>query len=281
MNVLLLRPVPANERFGLGPFFRIEPLGHGIHRGGARSARPPRHARRPSLPALRWPLTFVARVPPSSASRRCTRSKPTKWSRSPSACERCCRTCRSSSAATPPRRIRSRFWSPAVTAVVLDDGERAMPAICAAIDRRRAADDRARSGAARSRPARGPNAGRDRHARARRGAAAGASSRRIVAAAVRVSGAPAGVSRRDGARLSVPLHVLLDLAGPRAHGPRAVDRLGVPGLRVGRRSRVRRRRSVLAPSAAQPRTGARAPAPRRPQEMDPGPEPHGSGRQAP
>ena len=27
MNVLLLRPIPSNERFGLGPFFRIEPLG--------------------------------------------------------------------------------------------------------------------------------------------------------------------------------------------------------------------------------------------------------------
>lgn len=27
MNVLLLRPVPGNERYGLGPFFRIEPLG--------------------------------------------------------------------------------------------------------------------------------------------------------------------------------------------------------------------------------------------------------------
>ena len=27
MRVLLLRPVPANDRFGLGPFFRIEPLG--------------------------------------------------------------------------------------------------------------------------------------------------------------------------------------------------------------------------------------------------------------
>ena len=27
MKVLLLRPVPSNERFGLGPFFRIEPLG--------------------------------------------------------------------------------------------------------------------------------------------------------------------------------------------------------------------------------------------------------------
>src|SRR4051794_39361818 len=27
MRVLLVRPVPGNERFGLGPFFRIEPLG--------------------------------------------------------------------------------------------------------------------------------------------------------------------------------------------------------------------------------------------------------------
>jgi hypothetical protein len=27
MRVLLLRPNPGNERFGLGPFFRVEPLG--------------------------------------------------------------------------------------------------------------------------------------------------------------------------------------------------------------------------------------------------------------
>jgi len=27
MNVLLVRPDPGNERFGLGPFFRVEPLG--------------------------------------------------------------------------------------------------------------------------------------------------------------------------------------------------------------------------------------------------------------
>src|SRR5215831_7252964 len=27
MKVLLLRPDPGNERFGLGPFFRVEPLG--------------------------------------------------------------------------------------------------------------------------------------------------------------------------------------------------------------------------------------------------------------
>src|SRR5574340_496665 len=27
MNILLLRPHPGNDKFGLGPFFRIEPLG--------------------------------------------------------------------------------------------------------------------------------------------------------------------------------------------------------------------------------------------------------------
>ena len=27
MHVLLLRPIPRNDRFGLGPFFSIEPLG--------------------------------------------------------------------------------------------------------------------------------------------------------------------------------------------------------------------------------------------------------------
>src|SRR5262245_30412772 len=27
MKVLLVRPRPGNERFGLGPFFRVEPLG--------------------------------------------------------------------------------------------------------------------------------------------------------------------------------------------------------------------------------------------------------------
>ena len=27
MKILLIRPDPGNERFGLGPFFRVEPLG--------------------------------------------------------------------------------------------------------------------------------------------------------------------------------------------------------------------------------------------------------------
>ena len=27
MSILLIRPHPGNERYGLGPFFRVEPLG--------------------------------------------------------------------------------------------------------------------------------------------------------------------------------------------------------------------------------------------------------------
>ena len=65
--------------------------------------------------------------------------------------------------------------------------------------------------------------------------------------AVRVPGASARLADRDGARLSVPLLVLLDLAAARAHRSRAIDRLRLPRLRIGRRSRVRRRRSLLAP----------------------------------
>jgi hypothetical protein len=52
MNVLLLRPVPANERFGLGPFFRIEPLGM-EYIAAALEARG--HRRHPGRPALQPP----------------------------------------------------------------------------------------------------------------------------------------------------------------------------------------------------------------------------------
>ena len=47
------------------------------------------------------------------------------------------RTCRSSSAATPLPRIRSRSCPADVDAVVLDDGERALPEIVDAIEKRR------------------------------------------------------------------------------------------------------------------------------------------------
>ena len=64
MHVLLLRPVPGNERFGLGPFFRIEPLGmeyiaaaleargHAVTLADLRFSRPVEHHLRTARPAL-------------------------------------------------------------------------------------------------------------------------------------------------------------------------------------------------------------------------------------
>jgi radical SAM superfamily enzyme YgiQ (UPF0313 family) len=64
MHVLLLRPVPGNERFGLGPFFRIEPLGmeyiaaaleargHGVTLADLRFSRPLESHMRAARPGL-------------------------------------------------------------------------------------------------------------------------------------------------------------------------------------------------------------------------------------
>ena len=64
MHVLLLRPVPENERFGLGPFFRIEPLGmeyiasaleakgHTVTLADLRFSRPVEHQIRAARPGL-------------------------------------------------------------------------------------------------------------------------------------------------------------------------------------------------------------------------------------
>jgi radical SAM superfamily enzyme YgiQ (UPF0313 family) len=64
MHVLLLRPVPGNERFGLGPFFRIEPLGmeyiaaaleaggHTVTLADLRFSRPVEHQIRTTRPGL-------------------------------------------------------------------------------------------------------------------------------------------------------------------------------------------------------------------------------------
>ena len=114
--------------------------------------------------------------------------------------------------------------------------------------------------------------------RAGRGSAAGAPSRRAVAASVCVSGPSARMVDRDSAGLSVPLLVLFDLAAARALGSRAFDRIGVPGLRRVRGSRIRRRRSVLVPPAAQPRAREGAAPPRHPEAVDPRAEPRRSGR---
>jgi radical SAM superfamily enzyme YgiQ (UPF0313 family) len=134
MNILLLRPVPANERFGLGPFFRIEPLGM-EYIAAALEAR----GHRVVIADLRFSHS-VAQV---------------------------MRTCRPSLVGIAAmhaletddvialvQRVRALspdvplvigghtaaaypapFLTAGVDAIVVDDGERAMPAICDALER--------------------------------------------------------------------------------------------------------------------------------------------------
>ncbi len=188
--------------------------------------------------------------------------------------------CPSSSAATPRRPIPHPFLHDPVDAVILDDGERAVPRMADAIDAGRPLREvpgltvRERSGETVTTPADPATL------RARRGAAAGAASRGAVAASVRLSRASAGVADRDRARMSVPLLVLLDLAAARAVGAGAIDRLGLPRLRGVWGPRLRRRRSVLASPAAQPRARAGAAPPRHPQAVDSRAEPRRSRRAA-
>ena len=131
MNVLLLRPVPGNERFGLGPFFRIEPLGM-EYIAAALEAR----GHRVTLADLRF--SRLARA------RRCARVRPglvgiaamhaletdDVLALAAQVRRAVARRARSSSAATPPPPIPGRFCRRDVAAVVLDDGERALPRLC-------------------------------------------------------------------------------------------------------------------------------------------------------
>ena len=134
MNVLLLRPVPANERFGLGPFFRIEPLGmeyiaaaldargHRVAIADLRFSRPLAHYMRTFRPAVVGiaamhaletdeVLTLVQEVRALSADVTLVVGGHT-------------------AAAYP-----APFAAAGVNAIVLDDGERALPAICDALER--------------------------------------------------------------------------------------------------------------------------------------------------
>jgi radical SAM superfamily enzyme YgiQ (UPF0313 family) len=140
MNVLLLRPVPGNERFGLGPFFRIEPLGMeyiatALERGGHRvtladlrfsgSLERVMRDSRPSLVGIAAMhalesdevMDLVARVRRLAPQVAIVIGGHT-------------------AAAYP-----DPFMSPDVTAVVLDDGELALPRVCAALERGRPLSD--------------------------------------------------------------------------------------------------------------------------------------------
>jgi radical SAM superfamily enzyme YgiQ (UPF0313 family) len=135
MRILLLRPIPGNERFGLGPFFRIEPLGmeyiaaalesegHAVTIADLRFCRSVDHYMRTVRPELVGiagmhaletdnVLDLVAEVRRASAEVPIVIGGHT--------------------AASYP----APFLSADVTAVVIDDGERAMPRVAAAIEGR-------------------------------------------------------------------------------------------------------------------------------------------------
>ncbi len=134
MNVLLLRPVPSNEGFGLGPFFRTEPLGmeyiaralvdrgHGVDVLDLRFTRPVEHflaKRRPRLVGIACMhaletedvLALVARV---------RHSDPDTFV-----------LIGGHAAAAYPEP----FDVPGVDAICTDDGERAVPLLVDALER--------------------------------------------------------------------------------------------------------------------------------------------------
>jgi len=134
MNVLLLRPVPANERFGLGPFFRIEPLGM-EYIAAALEAR----GHRVTLADLR--LTR-----PIAAELRATKPQLVGIA--------AMHALETDDVIDLVRRVRALspdvpivvgghtaaaypepFLVPETTAVVVDDGERTLPLVCEALDR--------------------------------------------------------------------------------------------------------------------------------------------------
>ena len=216
MHVLLLRPVPVNERFGLGPFFRIEPLGmayiaaalerqgHTATIADLRFSRSVEHYLRTERPGLvgiagMHALETDNVIELAARVRRASPDVPILIGG------------HTASAYPAP------FLTADVTAVVVDDGERAVPQVVAALERRQplasvpglVMRDDAGGRHAHRRPARDPHS--------RRSAEAGAAPGGPLAQPVRVPGAPARLVDRNGPRLSVPLLVLLDLAAARPH----------------------------------------------------------------
>lgn len=132
MHVLLLRPVPGNERFGLGPFFRIEPLGmeyiaaaleargHAVTLADLRFSRPLEHQLRCSRPGLIGIAAMHALETDDVLAlarqvRALAPSVPIVLG--------------GHTAAAYP----DPFLDDAVDAVVVDDGERALPAVADAV----------------------------------------------------------------------------------------------------------------------------------------------------
>jgi hopanoid C-3 methylase len=135
MHVLLLRPVPGNDRFGLGPFFRIEPLGL-EYIAAALEAR----GHRTTIVDLRYGPSL---------------DRALRGARPPLvgiACMHALETDEALALAGEVRRLApaafvligghsaaaypSQFCTPAVDAICVDDGEAVVPALADAMERR-------------------------------------------------------------------------------------------------------------------------------------------------
>ena len=135
MNVLLLRPDPGNERFGLGPFFRVEPLG--LEYVGAALRR---RGHEPAILDLRFHrrvTAWVRRLAPRLVGIACMHALEY---------DRVIETAREirkaapdafivvgghAAAAFPPPLER-----PEIDAICTDDGEEVVPALADAIEKR-------------------------------------------------------------------------------------------------------------------------------------------------
>lgn len=140
MNVLLLRPHPGNDRFGLGPFFRVEPLGLEYIGAALRDA-----GHSVTVADLRFrpgAAAWVRRSRPRLVGISCLHALEY---------ERVVATAREVRRANPEAFIlvgghaAAAFPAPlecdAVDAICLDDGEELVPAVAAALDRRARLDE--------------------------------------------------------------------------------------------------------------------------------------------
>jgi radical SAM superfamily enzyme YgiQ (UPF0313 family) len=137
MNVLLLRPVPGNDRFGLGPFFRIEPLGM-EYVAAALEARG-HHATVVDLRYSRPVGYYLRKHRPRLVGIACMHALETDEALALAA------EVRRASPGTfillgghSAAAYASPFFASSVDAVCVDDGEVVVPALADALERRRA-----------------------------------------------------------------------------------------------------------------------------------------------
>ena len=129
MNVLLLRPVPGNERFGLGPFFRVEPLGMEYVAASLEAAG--HHVMLADLRFGRSLEYYMARARPGLVGIAAMHALETDEVLALAAAVRKLApgipvVIGGHTAAAYP----APFLSPDISAVVVDDGEQVMPRLC-------------------------------------------------------------------------------------------------------------------------------------------------------